>query len=51
MSNGEDVFRFPLVTTEFERHAEEVYGSLDIQDLSLSNVWDVFTAMLSLLFS
>lgn len=50
ISNGEDLFRFPLVTAEFERAAEDVYQTLHIQDLSLSNVWNVFSAMLPLLF-
>ena len=26
ISNGEDMFRFPLITVEFERQAEEVYS-------------------------
>ena len=50
MSDGEDVFRFPLVTVEFEKQAEVVYQSLGVQDLNLSNVWNVFRTMLSLLF-
>ena len=50
MSDGEDMFRFPLVTAEFEREAHSVYEALHIQDLSLSNVWNVFRAMLPLLF-
>lgn len=43
------MFRFPLVTAQFEQDAEEVYQSLHVHDLSLSNVWDIFTAMLPLL--
>jgi len=50
-SNGEDLFRFPLVTSEFEKQAEEVYEALNIQDLSLSNVWNIFSTMLPCLFS
>jgi len=50
MSNGEDMFRFPLVTAAFEHEADKVYESLHIQELSLSNVWNVFRAMLPLLF-
>ena len=50
ISNGEDMFRFPLITVEFERQAEEVYQTLCIQDLTLSNVWNVFSMMLPLLF-
>ena len=50
-SNGEDLFRFPLVTSEFEIQAEEVYEALNIQDLSLSNVWNIFSAMFPSLFS
>ena len=42
ISNGEDLFRFPLVTAEFERQAEEVYQTLHIQNLALSNVWNIF---------
>lgn len=48
--NGEDLFRFPLVTAEFEKQAEEVYESMSIQDLNLGNVWNVFHAMLPRLF-
>ena len=48
--NGEDFFRFPLVTAEFERQAEEVYQSLNVHELMLSNVWNVFHMMLPLLF-
>ena len=50
ISNGEDLFRFPLVTVEFEKAAEDAYETLHIQDLSLTNVWNVFTMMLPLLF-
>ncbi|KIM43482.1 hypothetical protein M413DRAFT_443403 [Hebeloma cylindrosporum] len=50
MSDGEDMFRFPSVTAAFEREADEVYEALHIQDLSLSTVWNVFRAMLPLLF-
>jgi hypothetical protein len=50
ISNGEDLFRFPLVTTEFERCAEEVYQLLHIHELGLSNVWNIFRMMLPLLF-
>ena len=50
MSDGDDMFRFPLVTTEFEHEANKVYQALHIQDLSLTNVWNVFCAMLPLLF-
>lgn len=50
ISNGENMFHFPLVTLEFERQAEEVYQTLHIQDLTLSNVWNVFSTMLPLLF-
>ena len=50
MSNGEDVFRFPLVTMEFEKKAEDIYQTLGIQDLTLSNVWHIFSTMLPLLF-
>jgi len=50
MSDGEDVFRFPLVTVEFEKQAEVVYQSLGVRDLNLSNVWNIFDTMLSLLF-
>jgi hypothetical protein len=50
MSNGEDVFRFPLVTMEFEKRAEDIYQTLGIQDLTLSNVWHIFSTMLPLLF-
>lgn len=50
ISNGEDLFRFPLVTVEFERQAEEIYQTLHVQDLTLSNVWNVFRMMLPLLF-
>jgi len=49
-SNGEDLFRFPLVSAEFERHAEEIYETLHIQDLSLSNVCNIFSTMLTRLF-
>ena len=50
ISGGEDMFRFPLVTAEFEQEAEKVYQSLHIQDLSLNNVWNIFSTMLYLLF-
>ena len=50
MSNGEDVFRFPLVTIDFEKQAEDTYEALGIQDLTLSNVWHIFCTMLPLLF-
>ncbi|KAF8714408.1 hypothetical protein AX14_012714 [Amanita brunnescens Koide BX004] len=50
ISNGEDLFRFPLVTAEFEKQAEEVYQSLHIRNLTLLNVWNVFRMMLPLLF-
>ena len=46
ISNGEDLFRFPLVTAEFERQAEEVYETLHIRDLALSNVWNIFRMIL-----
>jgi hypothetical protein len=50
ISEGEDMFRFPLVTPQFEHDADNIYESLHIQDLSLSNVWSVFTSMLPVLF-
>ena len=50
MSNGEDMFCFSLVTAAFEHEADKVYEALHIQELSLSNVWNVFRAMLPLLF-
>jgi hypothetical protein len=50
ISNGDDMFHFPLVTVEFERQAEKAYQTLHIQDLTLSNVWNVFSIMLPLLF-
>ena len=50
ISEGEDMFRFPLVTPQFELAAENVYESLHIQDLSLGNVWSVFSSMMRLLF-
>ena len=50
MSDGEDVFCFPLVTVEFEKQTEVVYQSLGVQDLNLSKVWNDFHMMLSLLF-
>jgi hypothetical protein len=50
ISNGEYMFRFPLITVEFERQAEEVYQTLQIQDSTLSNIWNVFSMMLPLLF-
>jgi len=50
ISNGEDLFCFPLVTVEFEKAAKDAYQTLHIQDLSLANVWNVFNMMLPLLF-
>jgi hypothetical protein len=50
ISEGKDVFRFPLVTAQFEHEADNVYESLHIRDLSLCNVWSVFSSMLPLLF-
>ncbi|KAF8967102.1 hypothetical protein BDZ97DRAFT_1903511 [Flammula alnicola] len=50
ISEGEDMFRFPLVTPQFEHDAENVYESLHVQDLSLCNVWSVFSSMLPPLF-
>lgn len=50
ISEGKDIFRFPLVTPKFEHDADIVYESLHIQDLSLRNVWSVFSSMLPLLF-
>ncbi|KDR70412.1 hypothetical protein GALMADRAFT_230064 [Galerina marginata CBS 339.88] len=49
ISGGEDMFRFPLVTAQFEREADKIYESLHIEDLSLCNVWSIFSAMLPLL--
>ena len=37
-------------TPEFTAWAEEVYDSLGIQELTKDNVWDIFTAMLPLVF-
>jgi hypothetical protein len=50
ISDGKDMFRFPLVTAQFEQEADKVYQSLHVQDLSLCNVWNIFSTMLPLLF-
>lgn len=50
ISDGKDMFRFPLVTAQFEHEADIIYQSLHVQDLSLCNVWNIFSAMLPLLF-
>ena len=50
ISEGEDIFQFPLVTAQFEQEADKIYESLHVEDLSLCNVWSVFSVMLPLLF-
>ncbi|KAF8811204.1 hypothetical protein BYT27DRAFT_7221594 [Phlegmacium glaucopus] len=49
ISEEEDIFHFPLVTVEFEQVADTIYQSLHIQDPSLCNVWNIFSAMLPFL--
>ncbi|TBU22809.1 hypothetical protein BD311DRAFT_675229 [Dichomitus squalens] len=41
---GEDLIWF--VSREYEAHAEQVYASLGVGELTFHNVWDVFTRML-----
>ena len=50
ISEGEDIFCFPLVTPQFEHDADNIYESLHIQNLSLSNAWSIFSSMLPVLF-
>ena len=45
ISEGEDMFRFPLVTPQFEHDADDVYESLHIQDLVTSMLPLLFPAM------
>lgn len=44
---GEDLICFVLV--EYENHAETVFSNLGFKVLSFHNVWNVFSAMLSLI--
>lgn len=44
---GEDLIRF--VSVEYENHAETVFANLGFKVLSFHNVWNVFSAMLSLI--
>ncbi|KAJ3871314.1 hypothetical protein F5051DRAFT_463809 [Lentinula edodes] len=41
---GEDLIRF--VSVDYAVHAQQIYNNLDFPKLSLSNIWDVFQAML-----
>lgn len=41
---GEDLIRF--VSVDYAAHAQQIYNNLDFPKLSLSNIWDVFQAML-----
>ena len=50
ISEGKDMFHFPLVTPQFEHNADNIYESLHIQDLSLCNIWSIFSSMLPLIF-
>jgi len=44
---GEKLIAF--VSDKFDAHAEEAYLTLDIKDLSFTNVWHIFQALLILL--
>jgi hypothetical protein len=46
---GEDLIRF--VPVEYDVKAVNVYESLNIADLTLQNVWNVFQIMLPLMVS
>jgi len=41
---GEELIQF--VSPEYATHAEEVFNSLGVEELTTANVWNVFTAML-----
>lgn len=45
---GDAILEF--TSREFRGKAQQVYDSLQITELTFSNVWDVFTTMLPLLF-
>ncbi|KAG6371338.1 hypothetical protein JVT61DRAFT_9712, partial [Boletus reticuloceps] len=44
---GEELLRF--VDVEFAQHAEAVFATLDIQTITLNNIWQTFTQMVPLL--
>ena len=46
---GKDLIRF--VPAEYAEKAQSIYDALGIKDLTLQNVWHVFTAMLPLISS
>lgn len=41
---GEELVQF--VSPEYAAHAEEVFNTLGVEELTTANVWNVFTAML-----
>jgi hypothetical protein len=45
---GEDLSRF--VSKEFAAHCEDVFHSLHFSELTLENVWSVFSSMLPLVY-
>ncbi|KAK7434314.1 hypothetical protein VKT23_020264 [Stygiomarasmius scandens] len=45
---GDSLLEF--VTVKFSTQAQEVYDSLHISELTMQNIWDVFQAMLPLVF-
>lgn len=45
---GDDILAF--VDREFSARAVTAYDSLGIADLNFNNVWDIFTAMLEILY-
>jgi hypothetical protein len=44
---GKDLIRF--VPAEYAENAQSIYDALGIKDLTLQNVWHIFTAMLPLI--
>ena len=45
---GDDILAF--VDHDFSAQAATAYDSLGIADLNFNNVWDIFTAMLEILY-
>jgi hypothetical protein len=45
---GEDVIRF--VSVEYAAHAQAIFDSLTISELTLQNVWGIFEDMLPLMY-
>lgn len=41
---GEELVQF--VSPEYAAHAEEIFNSLRVEELTTANIWNVFTAML-----